>query len=153
MVTTLAGYSYKSGYYYDTKNSAVDTGNSILQNNGDLQFHPCHITSDITIQSLSINVSTAASATSTVVRLGIYADNGSGSPGSLVLDAGTVQINSTGIKTITVSQSLPKGIYWFAAWNSRVSGTQGNVNFYTSVGVNANNAIGGNTNTFSVSLY
>lgn len=45
------------------------------------------------------------------VRLGIY-NVQNGVPGSLVLDAGAVAANTTGSKTITIDQFLPKG--WYA---------------------------------------
>lgn len=58
---------------------------------------------------------TVAGAASSVVRLGIYADNGSGTPGVLILDAGTVAGDSLGTKEITVSQALSGGLYWLVA--------------------------------------
>jgi len=146
-----ANYGYKSGYYYDTKNAGVGSGSAVLSANNDLCFHPYCVTSATTIQSLSINVTSAAGQSSTVVRLGIYADNGSGSPGSLVLDAGTVQVNSTGTKTITVSQALAKGVYWFAAWSSRASGGVQSVSLYNDSGAKADSSIGQIADTYSTS--
>lgn len=48
------------------------------------------------------------------VRLGIY-KNGAGQPTDLVLDAGTVAVTSTGVKTITIAQTLEPGWYWLAS--------------------------------------
>jgi len=145
----LADFSYKSAYYYDTKNATVASGTAVLANNNDLMFHPYQVTTAFTIDSISINVTSAAGQPTTVVRLGIYADNGSGSPGSLVLDAGSVQVNSTGTKTITVSQSLSKGIYWFAAWSSRPSGGNASINSYSTGGTTSNTSVGQIADTYS----
>jgi hypothetical protein len=142
------GFSYKSGYYYDTKNATVANGSGVLQTNNDLFFHSYQVTSAITIQSLSINVSSAAASSSTIARLGIYTDNGSGSPQTLILDAGTVQLNSTGIKTITVSQSLAKGIYWFAVWYSKGGGASGSYGFYSDSGAKSDTSTGQITNSY-----
>lgn len=48
-------------------------------------------------------------------RLGIYLDNGNIYPGTLLLDAGTVDISTTGVKTIAVNQVLPKNTIIFGA--------------------------------------
>jgi hypothetical protein len=51
-------------------------------------------------------------APGTQARLGIYQDDGNCYPGTLVLDAGLVAVDSTGIKEITINQQLSKGLYW-----------------------------------------
>lgn len=53
----------------------------------------------------------SATATS-VIRLGIYNDNGNGFPSTVVLDAGTINGNSATFQTITISQQLTAGLYW-----------------------------------------
>ena len=50
----------------------------------------------------------------TVVRLGIY-DNDDGYPGNLIVDAGTVDTSTTGLKEITISEELTPGLYWLCA--------------------------------------
>jgi hypothetical protein len=55
---------------------------------------------------------TQAGAASSVVRLGVYADNGGGVPGALVFQAGTVAGGSKGAKEIKISKTLPPGLYW-----------------------------------------
>jgi hypothetical protein len=58
---------------------------------------------------------------SNTYRLGIYQDNGSGVPGALILDAGTIDASTTGQKSITISQSL-SGLIWLAAVEQGGSG-------------------------------
>jgi hypothetical protein len=65
----------------------------------------------ITLDRIGINVTTLGSGAS--ARLGIYVDNGNLYPGSLLLDAGTVDMSTTGVKTITISQALSANtLYW-----------------------------------------
>ena len=70
----------------------------------------------ITVTSLNIEI-TGASAGGGLARLGIYADK-DGRPGAIILDAGTVAIDSTGAKTLSISQFLRQGWYWLAHGNS-----------------------------------
>jgi hypothetical protein len=49
-------------------------------------------------------------------RFGIYNDNGNGYPGSLLLDAGTIDFGTaSGGKYITISQTVTAGLYWLVA--------------------------------------
>lgn len=65
------------------------------------------------VDKLSVNVTTAAASNS--MRLGIYADNGEGYPGALVVDGGTASAATTGAKTVTFATvTLPPGTYWLA---------------------------------------
>ncbi len=73
-------------------------------------FVPFCVGQPTTFTGIGVNV-TAAGATT--VRLGIYSNSGS-QPGSLILDAGTVSITTTGQKTASISQSLTAGWYWLA---------------------------------------
>lgn len=75
-----------------------------------------------TFDRIGCDVTTAGEASS-VMRLGIYADN-NGTPGALILDAGTVTTATTGIKTITISQKLAPGRYWLAALTQAAATTQ-----------------------------
>lgn len=67
----------------------------------------------VTLTGIGIEVTTADAATPAVGRLGIYADD-EGSPGRLQLDAGTVDMSSTGYKSIAISKFLRQGWYWLA---------------------------------------
>jgi hypothetical protein len=58
----------------------------------------------------------SATAGGSTVRLGVYSDTGSGYPGALVADFGTIDTaTATGDLTITISQAMTSGLYWLAA--------------------------------------
>jgi hypothetical protein len=70
-----------------------------------------------TFTAIGINV-TSAGAGGTVARLGIYdADETADGflPGALIVDAGTVSIDSTGVKSIAISETLERGKPYFLA--------------------------------------
>jgi hypothetical protein len=67
----------------------------------------------ITFDRIAIYVG-AAGAAGTKARLGIYQDDGNCYPSTLVLDAGTVDVDGTGLKVIVIDQQLDKGLYWLA---------------------------------------
>jgi len=66
---------------------------------------------NITLDRIAVRVTTQALAKQ--IRLGIYIDDGNLYPGSLILDAGTVSATGTGVRTITINQTLYKNrLYW-----------------------------------------
>ncbi len=69
------------------------------------------ITRALTIDRLGLWVSVAAAGNA---RLGIYNDNGNVYPGSLLLDAGAVDVSAIGKKEAIIDQALTKGLYWLA---------------------------------------
>ena len=71
---------------------------------------------NITVDRIAVYVATAGAA-GTVIRLGIYNNGTNLLPGSLLLDAGTVAVDSTGVKAITINQALTKGLYWLALFS------------------------------------
>lgn len=88
---------------------------TIAETNGSINAFPVDILTAITIDRIGIDVATAGSAGS-VMRVGIYSDDGTGKiPGALLLDAGTVDCTTTGLKELVISQALAIGRYWFAA--------------------------------------
>jgi hypothetical protein len=74
---------------------------------------PVMFSVNATIDRIGTEVlTTAGSAGVSVHRLGIWADN-SGVPGTLLVDAGTVATDSTGLKEITISQAVTANtLYW-----------------------------------------
>lgn len=68
---------------------------------------------------------TAAGDAGSKVRLGIYADNGSGYPGALTVDAGQIAGDSATVQELIIATgTLPAGLYWFAAAIQSVTTTQ-----------------------------
>lgn len=105
--TTLA----MSGEYISSPASSVS---GITPGNGVLYLIPVNVPRIIDINNLAVNITVAGTAGS-VVRLGIYnAGDNNDLPGNLLLDAGTVDTTTTGLKTIAVTQRLYPGRYWFA---------------------------------------
>jgi len=49
------------------------------------------------------------------VRLGIYANDGNVKPTHLLLDAGEIDVSTTGMKTIAIKESFPRGLLWLVA--------------------------------------
>lgn len=70
-----------------------------------LYFIPFVIYESTTFTKIGVSVTTLAASTG--IRLGIYNYNNTyGYPGSLILDAGTIDSSTTGDKTISISQTL-----------------------------------------------
>jgi hypothetical protein len=69
------------------------------------------------ITRIGAEVVTTAGSTGSVVRLGIRADNGSGLPGTLLVEAGTIDSTATGVAEITLGTPLAvtPGLYWLCA--------------------------------------
>jgi len=76
---------------------------------------PLVIARDVTIDKIAIQV-VSAGAAGTKARLGLYQMTGNWAPGALVADYGTVDVDSTGGKAITIDPavSLSKGAYFTA---------------------------------------
>lgn len=103
--------TYASGYYYLFNSlSSSSTTNNLGNNN--LRLSPAVISSTVTISRLWVE-HTAAGEASAVFRIGVYADNGNGWPGNLVVDAGTVSMaGAAAVQEVTVNVTLNPGVYW-----------------------------------------
>lgn len=86
---------------------------AIAQGQNAFSAVPLFVGKQSTVDMIGVNVTVAGGA-GCVLHLGIYADDGFGFPGALVLDAGSVSGTSTGNRTIAISQVLPAGLYWLA---------------------------------------
>lgn len=105
---------------------------------------------DITIDRLAIEVTSAAAA-GKIARLGIYKSNGASGnlyPGDLVLDASTVAIDSTGVKAISINQSLTKGFYYLAISNDAAASLREAHLAWAPVGSSNNFTIDNQTNNW-----
>lgn len=79
---------------------------------GVLEAIPLEVQAGVTIDQLRTEVTVAGEAGS-VIRMGVYRDNGAGAPGALLLDGGTVAADTVGVKTITgLAGVAPGGLLW-----------------------------------------
>lgn len=108
--TTFGDLPHASGRFYDSRIQSAFTTVALSANT--LYGVPFYVPNTTTYTAIVVEVTTLAGGKS--VRLGIYNDS-NGTPGTLVLDAGTVSAATTGGKTITISQQLTTGWYWLAA--------------------------------------
>lgn len=89
-----------------------------------LVVEPLDIPRAVTLDQMSINVTSVAGAGG-ISRLGLYQDNGNGLPSARILEAGTVATDgSTGIKSITINQSVGRGLLWLAYVAQDATGAQ-----------------------------
>jgi hypothetical protein len=108
---------------------------------GAITFSPLIVSATTTINRIGIEVTSAGTAATSVCRLGIWANSGN-APGTLVLDAGTVATDSTGLKEITISQSLTVGtLYWLGVAPQGAAATRPTItgSFYNGPVMNVNN--------------
>lgn len=110
--TALAAspHRYRSGRYYGTPVSSVSTGSLT---DGRMIVSPFPVVKTTALDRIAVDVTTLAAAT--VMRLGIYGSTANGDPGTLVVEAGTVDVSTTGNKELTIAQTLSPGLYWLAA--------------------------------------
>lgn len=98
-----------AGKYYASP--GVWVSGTVLQFNAQFDAIPFAVPVAVTVDRIACRVTTAGSA-GAVARMGIYQDDGTGYPGALVLDAGTVATTTTGVKEIVINQTLQPGLYW-----------------------------------------
>lgn len=80
-----------------------------------------------TLDRIAIRTGSTAPTTGNTTRLGIYANSAGNIPGTLILDAGTVNPNSANTDfEITISQAVSEGYYWLAFNRQVTAGTQPN---------------------------
>ena len=74
------------------------------------------------LDRIAVNVTTGVAG---AMRLGLYLASSESNlyPGALVLDAGTVDVTATGVKTITISHALIGGATYWAVLVSNVAPT------------------------------
>ena len=84
---------------------------------GRMFLAPVRFGKDRTITVIGAECATAGAAGS-VMRLGLYEDDGNGFPSTLVADWGTIDTDTTGFKTLSISETVRGDRwYWFAASN------------------------------------
>lgn len=109
--TGLVGPGIVAGNYYHSPFDQSGSTGTLAANT--LYGSLVYIQNDVTITKLSIQVATGQAGKS--ARLGIYA-NSAGVPGARILDAGTVALDTSGVKEVTgLSQALTGGAWYFFA--------------------------------------
>jgi hypothetical protein len=93
--------------------SAGSTGDSGIAFNSALNLVPIWVPETGTYTKIAVH-NTTTNATGTC-RIGIYNADTELEPSTLVLDAGTVALDTAAVKEITISQSLNRGLYYGAA--------------------------------------
>jgi hypothetical protein len=89
-------------------------GNSFsLTTLNELVYSAVYFSQPTVVDGLRIDVTTAG-ASGAAMRLGLYAPGHDGAPSALIVDAGTVETDSTGTKVITISETVT-GLVWVAA--------------------------------------
>lgn len=102
------GTSTYEAWYTSPKAGTALAGTALTANR--LYAMPFVVPKGITIDQIAVYVSTLSTTTA---RLGIYNDNGNCYPGTLLLDAGTIDVTSTGAKKVAISQALSANtLYW-----------------------------------------
>lgn len=99
---------FTTSLYY----TGAGTDGTVALTNGNGTTHKFWVGQDWPFDRIGTAI-TVAGTTGTVIRFGVWADDGLGSPGALILDAGTVAgdaVASSGIEK-TIAQQLPYGLY------------------------------------------
>lgn len=77
-----------------------------------LYLTAAYLPTAVTVDQLQVNISTAGTA-GHVGRLGVWnAHATTGLPTTLVVDGGTVAVDTTGVKTVTIAPTVLRGRYW-----------------------------------------
>ncbi len=99
------------GNYYHSQYCVGYTGSGVALTADKIYAVPFLVARPVSWDRIALRVQ-AAGAGGTKIRMGLYNDNGSLYPGSPYDDAGTVDVDTTGVKEITIAYSLPRGLYW-----------------------------------------
>lgn len=102
---------WQSGRYYFCPNTTSTTTSALA--NTSLRAVPFFVPSPVLLSKIGAEVTSAGEAGSKY-RLGIYADDGTGRPGSLVVDAGQIAGDSATVQELDISVRVGPGWYWAA---------------------------------------
>lgn len=106
MIGAPSGFKSNVWYYLGL---TATTANTL--GNGTLRLCPVFIPIEKTLDRIGAEITGAGESGSTL-RLGIYRDDGTGFPGALLLDAGTIDATSATVQQITINQVITPGVYW-----------------------------------------
>lgn len=111
------------GDYFGNANSVdgFTVGASTIDSTAQrIYYAPIFVPRDMTVDRIAVQVTTAVAGT--LSRLGIYNHSATTfRPSTLLLNAGTIDTGTTGLKSITISQALTAGIYWVALLNRQAN--------------------------------
>lgn len=110
---------HRPGEYYASPHGSTTTG--LVGTGGALRAAPFLVGKIRTFDRIAVEVITAAAGG--LIRLGIYADDGTGYPGTLTIEAGAVDSATTGLKEIAISQTLTPGTYWLTSMGEVANAT------------------------------
>lgn len=113
-VSSALNIPWVAGRFYGVPDGA--TLAAFLTVTGTQYAYPVYIPNAVTVASLNLSVTTGQ--TGGAGHIGIYADNGAGYPGALVVDSGALAATSTAVSTYTPAAGslvLPAGLYWFSS--------------------------------------
>ena len=103
----------KTGHYLNTWGFAANPSATIVVADKIYATCPLLVARPMTIDRLACKVQVAGAA-GKKARIGIYRDGTNCYPGALLLDAGEIAVDSTGVKAVTINQALTRGLYWMA---------------------------------------
>ena len=75
-------------------------------------YFPIVVTTTLTLSEVSVNVTTQSSTAGCKARIAIYNSSSAWVPTTLIVDCGEVACDSTGVKTLAISQQLLPGNYF-----------------------------------------
>lgn len=111
-ITDFLGFKRTGNYYGPFLSGGAQTTQSIASANS-LRAFPFFVPKTAKFDRIAIRVTTAGTGTTPRARLGIYDDNSNVFPNKLVLDAGEVNVSTTGVKELTIDVTLQTGkLYW-----------------------------------------
>jgi hypothetical protein len=112
----------QSGRYYMIPGVTATNTNGAL-GTGTCRAIPFYVPNLVTISRIGAECTSAGDAGSKY-RLGIWNDDGTGRPGTLLIDAGTIAGDSATVQEIVISQSVAPGLYWASGTVQVVTVTQ-----------------------------
>jgi hypothetical protein len=118
-----------STYFYTVSPNGSSTLNSLGV--GTMRVAPWLVQRPVSIARLGAEITSAGEAGSKL-RIVLYADNGSGYPGALVVDAGQIAGDSATVQELTVSAAPTFGLYWVGGIVQSVTTTQPTVRICSS---------------------
>lgn len=109
-------YWPSAGYISNARGTGNMTSSASSMTADVTYFLPWWCSQTVTLDRIGIEVTTAQATSH--VRVGLYGSGTAGIPGSLVATLGVVDSATTGIKELTISQSVTAGtLYWVAVQN------------------------------------